>query len=168
MIIYNQKETRATEKRGSTMNKTLVFDMDGTIANLYGVDGWLEMLRNEDTTPYAVCEPLVNMEELTSNLTKLQKKGYKVVVTTWTAKNGSKEYNKATAKVKKEWLNNYNFPYNEFHAVKYGTTKLNATRKHGGFQILFDDCDNVRKGWNGGLAINPITTNINKYLKTLI
>ena len=33
------------------MNKTLVFDMDGTIADLYGVEGWLEMLRAEDETP---------------------------------------------------------------------------------------------------------------------
>ena len=28
--------------------KTLVFDMDGTIADLYGVKGWLKMLRAED------------------------------------------------------------------------------------------------------------------------
>ena len=33
-------------------NKTIVFDMDGTIADLYGVKGWLNYLRNEDTTPY--------------------------------------------------------------------------------------------------------------------
>lgn len=29
------------------------FDMDGTIADFFGVEGWLEMLHNEDTTPYA-------------------------------------------------------------------------------------------------------------------
>ena len=27
-------------------------DMDGTIANFYGVPGWLEYLQAEDTTPY--------------------------------------------------------------------------------------------------------------------
>ena len=38
-------------------NKTLVFDMDGTIANLYAVENWLEDLRSENPRPYevAVC-----------------------------------------------------------------------------------------------------------------
>ena len=33
------------------MNITINFDMDGTLANLYGVENWLEMLEAEDTTP---------------------------------------------------------------------------------------------------------------------
>ena len=46
------------------MEKTLVFDMDGTIADLYGVEGWLDMLRGEDATPYAIANPLYDMEML--------------------------------------------------------------------------------------------------------
>ena len=34
------------------MKKTIWFDLDGTIANLYGVDGWLPMLRAENPAPY--------------------------------------------------------------------------------------------------------------------
>ena len=30
------------------MNKVLVFDMDGTIADFYGVDGWLDCLMDEE------------------------------------------------------------------------------------------------------------------------
>ena len=30
---------------------TIWFDMDGTIADLYGVEGWLEMLIAKDETP---------------------------------------------------------------------------------------------------------------------
>ena len=37
------------------------FDMDGTFVDLYGVDGWLEMLVNKNATPYAVAKPLVNL-----------------------------------------------------------------------------------------------------------
>ena len=33
--------------------KVLVFDMDGTIADLYGVQGWLEDLRMENTELYS-------------------------------------------------------------------------------------------------------------------
>lgn len=148
--------------------KVLVFDMDGTIADLYGVDNWLAMLRNEDTTPYNVCSPLVNMDILSDTLRELKKIGYVVVVTTWTAKGGSPSYNKATAATKKAWLDKMGFPYDEFHAVKYGTTKLNCTRKLGGFQILFDDCDKVRNGWKGGAAVNPATTDIIEYLWGLL
>ena len=31
------------------MTKAIYFDMDGTIANFYGVDGWLNDLINENT-----------------------------------------------------------------------------------------------------------------------
>ena len=37
------------------------WDMDGTIANLYGVEGWLPMLRAEDPTPYAEAKVMWNM-----------------------------------------------------------------------------------------------------------
>lgn len=33
------------------MIKKIYFDMDGTIANLYAVEGWLPMLRAYDPTP---------------------------------------------------------------------------------------------------------------------
>ena len=78
------------------MNRTLVFDMDGTIANFYGVDGWLAYLENEDTTPYEVAEPLYDMIELAEILMNLKAVGWKIAVTTWLAKNGTKEYNNRT------------------------------------------------------------------------
>ena len=37
------------------------FDMDGTIANLYGVDGWLSALNAFDPSPYEIAKPLVNL-----------------------------------------------------------------------------------------------------------
>jgi hypothetical protein len=52
------------------------------------------------------------------------------------------------------WLEKYNFPYDEIHLVKYGTTKANCTRKLGGLQILVDDNEAVRKGWNLGGVID--------------
>ena len=48
------------------MRKTLVFDMDGTIADLYGVENWLPMLRAEDPLPYEIAEPIYNMTWLAS------------------------------------------------------------------------------------------------------
>jgi hypothetical protein len=135
-------------------NKTIVFDMDGTIANFYGVANWLEYLQNEDTTPYEVAAPLYDMEYLNALLIILKKQGWRVVVTTWLSKGGTKEYNDRTRKAKLEWLEQYSFPYDEIHLVKYGTTKANCTRHIGGFQILVDDNETIRKGWNLGDTIN--------------
>ncbi len=148
-------------------NRTIVFDMDGTIANFYGVANWLDYLMNEDTTPYEVAEPLYDMNYLNAILTILKHQGWKIVVTTWLAKNGTNEYNNRTRKAKLEWLEKYHFPYDEIHLVKYGTTKANCTRKIGGYQILVDDNENVRKGWNLGNTINA-NENILKELEKLI
>ena len=148
-------------------NKTLVFDMDGTIADFYGVPNWLECLMNGDTTPYEVANPLYNMEYLKGLLLILKNQGWKVVVTTWLAKGGTKEYNDRTRKAKLDWLEKYDFPYDEIHLIKYGTTKANCTRKIGGYQILVDDNEKVRKGWNLGDTINA-NENILKKLEKLV
>lgn len=147
--------------------KTLVFDMDGTIANLYGVNGWLQMLRAEDPTPYIKAKPLYDMVLLTAILWVLKNDGWRIAVTSWLAKESSPEYDAKVRQAKKNWLDRYDFPYDEIHLVKYGTTKANCTRKHGGFQILVDDNEKVRKGWTLGDTINA-NENIIPALSALI
>ena len=73
---------------------------------------------------------------------------------------------KAVAKAKKEWLAKYNFPADEIHCVKYGTTKANCTRKKADFQILIDDNKKVRDGWTLGTTVNA-QFDIMKFLKAL-
>lgn len=147
--------------------KMLVFDMDGTIANLYGVSNWLTDLELEKTRPYEIAEPMYNMTELSEILNRLRTLGWLVCVTTWLAKNATKEYNKAVTKAKKAWLEKYNFPYDEIHCVKYGTTKANCTRKKADFQILIDDNKKIRDGWTLGNTIDA-TKNILPFLKNLL
>ena len=149
------------------MNKTLVFDMDGTIANFYGVVGWLDYLKESNPTPYIVAEPLYDMEELRIVLEMLKIFGWRVVVTSWLAKDSSKEFDKEVRQAKLEWLDTFNFPYDEIHLVKYGTTKANCTRKLGGLQILVDDNEKVRNGWSLGKTINA-NEDIIPYLLNLI
>ena len=131
-----------------TKTKVLVFDMDGTIADLYGVQGWLEDLRSENPRPYKVARPMYDMETLGYILEILKAQGWKIVVTSWLAKGSTREYDEMVRRAKREWLERYQFPVDEIHLVKYGTTKANCTRKLGGVQYLFDDNEQVRKGWD--------------------
>lgn len=135
-------------------NKVLVFDMDGTIADLYGVDNWLEDLRAENPRPYEMANPLYDMGTLNSLLEIFKANGWKIVVTTWLAKGSTKEYDRLVREAKLAWLEKYAFPYDEIHLVKYGTTKANCTRRLGGFQVLVDDNEAVRNGWHLGDTID--------------
>lgn len=146
--------------------KAIVLDMDGTLANLYGVDGWLADLRNENTRPYDVAEPMYNMDELNEVIKKLQSNGWKIIITTWLAKGATKNYNNAVRQSKINWLKKYHFNYDEIHLVKYGTTKADCTRKIKGYQILVDDNEKIRKGWTLGATIDA-NKNILKELEKI-
>ncbi len=150
------------------MKKTLVFDMDGTIANFYGVQGWLEDLQNGNPRPYVVAEPLYDMDILCCILGLLKAKGWKIAVTSWLAKNSTKEFDELVRVAKKDWLAQFDFPFDEIHLVKYGTTKANCTRKNGGYQVLVDDNEQVRKGWNLGATINANENIIEKLVELLV
>ena len=46
------------------MKRTIYFDMDGTIADLYGIKNWLAYLKEENTLPYEVAKPLLRLSAL--------------------------------------------------------------------------------------------------------
>ena len=111
---------------------TYYFDMDGTIADFYSVEGWLDDLISEKVRPYAEAKPLVNPENLKKIIEKLKAEGYNFGIISWTSKNGSKDFNKKVRKTKIEWLNKY-FPdcFSEIHIIKYGTPKYKVAKNHG-------------------------------------
>lgn len=128
------------------MIREINFDMDGTIADLYGCSGWLEDIIAEDTRPYEQAKPLVNMSVLARLLNKKIAEGYKVNIISWTAKNGTDEYNARVEQAKREWLARH-LKSVQFSAVKvlpYGTPK----QEHG-CGVLFDDEEQNRTAWFG-------------------
>lgn len=149
------------------MNKTLVYDMDGTIADLYGQEGWLDKLINSDPSPYAEAEPFYNMGLMRETLNNLKEKGWRVVVVSWLAKNSSDEYDSAVTKAKLDWLNYYQFPYDEVHIVKYGTKKDTCVMHLKGIKILFDDDEGVRNDWSG-MTVNAKAQNVQEVLETIL
>ena len=127
----------------------ICFDMDGTIANLYGVDGWLDNLIAEDVRPYREAEVMLNMNSLARKLNKLQKMGNKIVVISWLSKCGSDDYNEAVTATKKAWLKKHlgSVQFDEINIVKYGYCKNNFCTSEN--DILFDDEEQNRTAWSG-------------------
>lgn len=126
--------------------KNIYFDMDGTIANLYGCDNWLNDILAENVRPYVEAKPMVNMNSLARVLNRLVRSGYTVSVISWTARGGSDEYNERVAQVKRNWLKKHlaSVQFENVFVVPYGTPKQNF-----GFGILFDDEKPNRDNWNG-------------------
>ena len=147
--------------------KMLVFDMDGTIADLYAVENWLPMLRAYDVTPYEKARPMYDMNELADVLNALKRNGYTIAIVTWLAKGNNKEYDNKVRVAKANWIKRYGFPVDEVHMVKYGTTKANCVRKKTVTAILVDDNAQIRKGWHLGDTINA-NENILIELKKLL
>lgn len=148
--------------------KVLVFDMDGTIADLYGVNGWLQDLRTENPRPYLMAKPMYDKMVLNEILGLLKAQGWTVVVTTWLAKDSTEYYKDLVRQAKLQWLAEQDFPFDEIHLVQYGTTKANCTRKLGGYQILIDDNEQVRKGWHLGDTINANENILEKLVDLLL
>ena len=125
------------------------FDMDGTIANLYGVENWLEMLIANDETPYRDAKPLVNLSRLARYLNKIQKMGIEIAIISWLSKNSNNEYDAKVIKAKREWLAKHlpSVNWNAIEIVPYGTPKENFCNTEK--DILFDDEEPNRKGWTG-------------------
>ena len=148
------------------MMRTIYFDMDGTIANLYEVENWLPKLINSDPTPYEEAKPMINMKDLSGLLKDLQHMGIRIGIVSWLAKNSTKEYDKAVRTAKRRWLKeNIDITFDEIHIVKYGTRKDYIVRDKNG--ILFDDELNNRNKWRG-LAIDPTEEDINEVLRKLM
>lgn len=142
----------------------ICFDMDGTIADLYKVEGWLENLIAEDVRPYREAEVMLNMNVLARQLNKLQAAGHEIVIISWLSKCGSDDYDARVTETKKAWLRKHlgSVKFNEINIVKYGTCKAQFARSEN--DILFDDEEPNRKAWTGK-AYN--VNNIIEVLKSL-
>ena len=131
------------------MTKAIYFDMDGTIANFYGVKNWLAYLEMSDPTPYATAKPLINMNQLARILNRLQAEGWHIGIVSWLSKAGDEEFNTTVTAAKMVWLNRHlhSVHWDEIVIVPYGVPKHEMVRYSTG--ILFDDESRNRENWTG-------------------
>lgn len=131
--------------------KTVYFDMDGTLAGLFFVKGFSEMLSAGDMTPYAVARPLYDITEMDVVIKGLISKGYDIGIISYV---DIENFNPAMA-AKKEWLNKY-FPYAAPEKIHIVTKTTPKTSYYNDGDILVDDAKANREAWEavGGIAIN--------------
>ena len=129
--------------------RTIWFDMDGTIANLYAVDNWLDKLHNYDPSPYMEAEVMLNMSQLARLLNRLQAQGYKLGIISWLSKCPTAEYDKEVGAAKVWWLEKHlpSVSWDEIKIVRHGTPKVWFMDTD--FDILFDDEKLNRDMWKG-------------------
>lgn len=128
------------------MMNEINFDMDGTLANFYGVEGWLNDLINSNSRPYAIAKPLFNFSALARQIHRLQNLGYKVNIISWLSKSGTEAFNAEVTAVKMTWLAKHlpSVQFDRITIVEYGTPKSTC-----GNGILFDDEERNRNEWKG-------------------
>ena len=148
--------------------RAIYFDMDGTIANLYGVENWLAYLEAEEVTPYLRARPMLNMSLLARYLNRLQREGYHLGIVSWTSKCGTEEYNEAVAEAKMKWLaiHLHSVRFDECKIIEYGTSKRSVVEYPEG--ILFDDEIGNRKEWALGDGLAFDVDNILAILKAML
>ncbi len=118
---------------------TIYLDMDGTIANLYGVPNWLTYLESHDPKPYMDAVPMVHMSTLARYLNKIQRNGFNIGIISWLSKSADDAYNEAVTKAKMAWLLKHlpSVQWDEIHIVPYGVPKSRCASSPD--SILFDD-----------------------------
>lgn len=133
---------------------TIYLDMDGTIADLYGVKNWLDYLIAENTLPYRRAKLMLTEKQI-KWLQDWVANGNDIGIISWLSKCGSRKYNKQVRACKVYWLKkNLPLPYAKIHIVKYGTPKHKFNAKG---NILIDDEIRNLIEWHkaGGKALSP-------------
>ena len=136
------------------------FDMDGTLADLYGVDNWLDKLRAGDPSPYMDAAPLLRLSGLARVLNRLLREGNEVSIVSWLSKNSTPEYDNMVTAAKLAWLAKHlpSVKWTAVRIVPYGTPKSEVAELNS-HDILFDDEENNIIEWEeaGGWGFAPST-----------
>ena len=126
------------------MNKIVYFDMDGTLADLYGVTNVFKRLDALDANVYSEAKPIdtyINM------LKEFKNMGYKVVILSCLGMISDKQFDKDTVRNKGLWLDKYVGKQYIDERIYIPNTK-HKEQYINEYGILVDDDDKVLMNWN--------------------
>lgn len=125
----------------------IFFDMDGTIADLYSQENWLESILAEDADLFGYLPNMYTYDEMV----KLKEEFPNCVleIITWTPMNGSNEYCAEVARKKATWIQMvYPGIFTKINVLPYGVPKQYANTNKSNKMILVDDNPEVLAMWN--------------------
>lgn len=126
---------------------TWYFDLDGTLADLYHAERWLEKLENEEAELFSNLETMIDEEKFKEWATERLLNGDRIEVITWLPRGASEEYEKICAKEKEKWVKQH-FPFiTEINCLSYGIPKQYAIKKRTSLMVLVDDNEEVLQMW---------------------
>ena len=126
----------------------IFLDMDGTLADLYNHENWLEALETQAPI-FSALKPLTNPLETAAVLSELRKKGVKLCALTWLPKKAKPAYAQRAVIEKKEWIKRFYPMIDCVICAEYGTPKKEMIPpwKRTKLQILIDDNAEVCRAW---------------------
>lgn len=145
------------------MNKVVYFDMDGTIADLYGVTNCFKRLDALDASVYSEAKPI---DKYINMLKEFKHMGYKVIILTCLGMVSDPKFDKETIHNKGVWLDKYiGKEYIDERIYIPNTKHKESYINIFGKGILVDDDARVLRNWNFDRiqAIND--NNDNKIIK---
>lgn len=166
------------------MAKTVWFDMDGTLYDLYNVPNWLERLAEEDEGVFWDGAMMYNPYRIEQAIEALIAHGWRVGVITWAPKGVEKDdpFFAKVENIKRFWLKRF-YPdlLENFYCLPYGQSKAICACDHwyerngdiADTQILVDDNmivrdDWVAGGWSGSYKTIDATEDYTKQLEGLV
>ena len=139
--------------------------MDGTIADLYDVEGWLDMLIAEDPSPYYDAAPLVDPQELWDFCALAATDGFRIGIISWLSKQCRREYAREIIDSKLAWCDEFLPVFHEIVIAPYGMPKSTCALVQTN-SVLIDDESQNRLEWQS-LQDNRIAYDTSDMMGTL-
>lgn len=149
-------------------NKWVWLDMDGTICDLYGVDGWLDDLIAMRTRPYDEAKSIYNEVDLMEVLLNLKADGFSIGVISWGSKVYDEDFHNRIVKAKMDWIISkaFDLVFDKVIVTPYGVKKSDTCKPYG-YGILVDDEEQNLNAWENGATISA-KRNIIEELRKLV
>ena len=131
----------------SNTKKYLVFDMDGTIADLYAQEDWLEKLYNKEVSPFVNASLMYSQIDLLKAIGKCKANGWNIFIITYGPKKCDNDFLREVTNAKLDWLKKYKISYDKFVCTKWSTPKWKHIPDDARLAILVDDDKQNRLDW---------------------
>lgn len=135
------------------MSLKVVFDLDGTLFNLYGKPNWLNDLENENFgvfNEYGInfgFMPFIQRQTIQEKILNMMDVGITFSIISWLPMGASPEYSEICRREKLEWVYRHLPMIEDIQLIPYGIEKQKAITKRAGRMILIDDNAEVCKMW---------------------